>query len=272
MKNSAFYNILNSLENSKKKNENHKKKYSFCKIDVIKNENYDKKNKLSPENKSFIFSDYSNSGVTLDQSKINSEKNVKIKKNEKLNFYFLNSKEHKNYMKNFIENINRSISKNKKKTKQKYINKNKIEENNKNDFKINIKQIFQNVQKYSIKEKSISEQIMNNVKKIKSVVINKEMNLDKNSNSNHSSTLISHSSIFNSKPSNSIVSSISISKKESNNNSEIASNLDEVVLTYSEEKSNRNKIYDNNIIKYDCNKNEDFENFCEKLNKKLFGN
>ena len=113
---------------------------------------------------------------------------------------------------------------------------------------------------------------MNNVKKIKSVVIHQEMNLDKNSNSNYSSTLISHSSIFNSKPSNSIVSSISISKKESNNNSEIASILDEVVLTYSEEKSNRNKIYDNNIIKYDCNKNEDFENFCEKLNKKLFGN
>ena len=113
---------------------------------------------------------------------------------------------------------------------------------------------------------------MNNVKKIKSVVIHQEMNLDKNSNSNYSSTLISHSSIFNSKPSNSIVSSISISKKESNNNSEIASNLDEVVLTYSEEKSKRNKIYNNNIIKYDCNKNEDFENFCEKLNKKLFGN
>ena len=278
----SLYNIVSTMDSSKKKIENsHKKNSSYCKINQLQIPNFLNKNKNSPENKSFISSDYTNSGVTLDQTKINSEKNIKISKHiEKKNFNLLNSKEHRNYMKNFISNINRSISKNKKRKILKQNHQN-IELNKKENKIINLKPIFKNIRKYSYSnnDKSISEQIMSNLKNIKSTVINHNNNTisEKNSSSYLSSSLISHTSIFNSKPSNSITSSISVSKKESNNNSEIVSNLEEIPLTYSDDnvtkRKNINKNNNNLIIKkeYNENKKNDFEVFCENINKKLFG-
>ena len=276
----SLYNIVSNKNPSKKKIENsHKKNLSYCQINLLQNPNFLHKNKNSPQNKSFISSDYTNSGITLDQTKINSEKNINISKHTQPNFTFLNSKEHKNYMKNFIDNINRTISKKRKKKKYNQKNQNK-ELNEKENKIINLKPIFKSIKKYSNSnyDKSISEQIMSNLKNIKSTVINNNNNnntiSEKNSSSFLSSSLISHTSIFNSKPSNSISSSISISKKESNNNSEIASYLEEIPLTYSDDNiTKRKNIYNNNLIvkkEYNENKINDFVVFCENINKKLF--
>ena len=299
MKKLTLYNIIGTMDPIKKKYEKrHKKTPSYCKMEMIKNNNYIYKNKHSPENKSFMSSDYTNSGVTLDQTKLNSEKNVKIPKHlEKPNFNFLNSKEHINYMKTFIENINRSISKNRKKrnshSKQNKYYKNYFEVN-KNEHKLNnLKPIFKSIKNNSKQEKDLLNQV-NNIKTLKNQMnnnnkiiknnnnINNNLN-EKNTNSYLSSTLISHTSIFNSKPSNSINSSVSVSKKESNNNSKIISNIDDINLTYSDDNSSKRKennyyncknINNNHEIsrnKNNENKLEDFETFCENINKKLFG-
>ena len=111
MKKISLSNTFNSVNNELNQIINHHKNTSHYNIDIIKNKKY--YNKQLQESKSFLSSDYTNSGITLDQTKINCEKNKKHIK--KQSFNFLNSKEHRNFMKIFNYNITRSISKNKKK-------------------------------------------------------------------------------------------------------------------------------------------------------------
>ena len=236
----SLINTFSSVNNELKQIINHHKNPSYYKVEAIKNNN--NINKLIQENNSFLSSDHTNSGITLDQTKINYVKpNLK-----KQHFNFLNSKEHRNFMKIFNYNITRSISKNKndkKTTLQKDSLKHSVE-----------------IKKRVCKRSYIKT---DNVKNIHLVKENKINNKTSEKNLSHNSSLISDTSIFNSKPSISITSTISFSKKESLNNSKIENKKDDIQMTYSEDENTTRNIKKEG--------NNAFQNFYERINKKLFG-
>ena len=255
MKKISLTNTFNSVNNELKHIINHHKNPSYYNINEGKNNN--NINKHIQESKSFLSSDYTISGITLDQTKINYDK---IKPQlKKQNFNFLNSKEHRNFMKIFNYNITKSISKNK-------IDKNTILYNEslkhsveirKNIYKINNIKTVKNIK--SVKNKKninlSPPKVSNNSKS--TIIIN---NKNSEKNLSHNSSLISETSIFNSKPSISITSTISFSKKDSLNNSK--NKNDDIPMTYSE---------DENTLRHKKEDNENFQSFYERINKKLFG-
>ena len=254
----SLINTFSSVNNELKQIINHHKKPSYYKIEAIKNNN--NINKLIQESKSILSSDHTNSGITLDQTKINY-----IKPNlKKQNFNFLNSKEHRNFMKIFNYNITRSISKNKndkKTTLQKDSLKHSMEIKKRVCKRSNIK--ANNVKNiHLVKENKINYKspikVLNNSKS--TIIIN---NKTSEKNLSHNSSLISDTSIFNSKPSISITSTISFSKKESVNNSKIENKKDDIQMTYSEEENTTRNIKKEG--------NNGFQKFYERINKKLFG-
>ena len=258
MKKISLSNTFNSVNNELNKIINHHKNISYYNNDVIKNKKYN--NKQLQESKSFLSSDYTNSGITLDQTKINYDNNKTHLK--KQSFNFLKSKEHRNFMKIFNYNITRSISKNKKK-------KNFLLKNETLKSSVEIKKHINN--NNHIKVVNIKPlKILNNnnfqfsTNKLKN---NNTSNKISEKNSNHNTSLISESSIFNSKPSMSITSTISFSKKDNLNTSKIDNKKDEIPMTYSDDETTTRLINNKNKE----NNKENFQSFYERINRKLFG-
>lgn len=251
----------------------------------------------------------------LDQTKISSDISTTTSKRNmicKKGINILQSKAHKNYMKNFVLRLNKSLNKDKKKTNfitkgnnslnnshnlttlsnhynntdinintsDKKSKKNKLSKVNSNNNIIN-KSNMTNIKKLE-NSKSVSEQLLKDVKIVNNVVDNNCFKLEKSSGS-----IISEESAFSSKQhsicnTHNSSSLKALSNKHSSNNTSSLYDDEYVSYTVSDDevtcrsKMNINKMNFQNNNKDQIramNKNiniEDFNSFCQEMNSMLF--